>query len=106
MNKNYSEKELKSIRESAFINDRIEPVMAPHVMNLVDQLLEVSPAGGLQLEDAEKEVLEMTNDLREKFKKLPELNQADSEDFDTALRIIQRIITWRPFIRDGGINVE
>lgn len=104
MNKRFSEGELKSIRHSAFINDRIEPVMATHVMNLVDQLLEEGPIENKFTEE-EKKAIELSGELWNAFVALPVQHPSDQMDFCNAIHTIQRILGWRPMMRKGHLDV-
>lgn len=105
MNKRFSEGELKSIRQSAFINDRIEPVMAKHVMNLVDQLLEEGPVANKFTEDEEK-AINLSVELWNAFVALPVQHPVDQQDFCDAIHTIQRILGWRPMMRKGHLDVR
>lgn len=104
MNKRHSADDLARIRQQAFVFERSSPELARHVTDLCDQLMEEGPVE-IKLTEEEKNLLNMTADIWNKYLELPVQKKDDGVDFCRSIHELQRIICSRPFMRDGSIHL-
>lgn len=104
MNKRYGESELKQIQHNAFVFERSSPAMARDVTDLADQLMQEGPIENKFTEE-EKKAIQLSADLWNAFRALPEQHHSDKQDFCDAIHTIQRILGWRPMMRKGTLDV-